>query len=105
MSQFRLRFTVSIHNGRGYLFATFDGRSTVAKLFASRISLIAFATASLRGVMTGGHFEGTLKTALAAAAAFYLFGLICGDLARRVVEEGARAEAERIIAKFAEENK
>lgn len=88
-----------------YLFATFNRQPTVAKLFAARLSLIAFATVSLRGVMTSGHFEGTLKTALAAAAAFYVIGLFCGDLARRVVEEGARAEVQRMIARFTEENR
>ena len=77
----------------------------MAKLFACRLSLIAFATVSLRGVMTGGEFEGTLQTALAAAAAFYLFGMICGDLARRLAEEDARAEVERMIAKFVEDNR
>lgn len=77
----------------------------MAKLLAARLSLIAFATVSLRGVMTSGQFEGTLKTALAAAVAFYVIGLICGNLARRVVEEGAQAEVKRMIAKFIEENK
>jgi hypothetical protein len=86
------------HNGQGYLFATFFRQLTVAKLFAGRLSLIAFATVSLRGVMTSGQFDGTLRTALAAAAAFYVIGLMCGDLARRLVEEDARIEVNRMIA-------
>ena len=65
--------------------------------FASRLALIAFATVSLRGVLVGGQFEGTLKTALVAGVVFYFFGMICGDLARRIVEEDARAEVEKML--------
>jgi hypothetical protein len=48
--------------------------------------------------MTSGQFDGTLRTALAAAAVFFLIGLMCGDLARRLVEEDARVEVNRMIA-------
>ena len=63
--------------------------------FAFRLSLIAFATASLRGLIGGTDFSGGLKTALVAAALFYGLGLIVGEMARRVVEEHVQAEFDR----------
>jgi len=68
----------------------------VAGQFAFRLSLIAFATASLRGLIAGVTFSGGLKTALAAAALFYCLGLIVGEMARRVIEEHVQAEFDRI---------
>ena len=77
----------------------------MTNLFASRLSLIAFATASARGVMTGADFTGTLKAALIAAAVFYGLGLIFGDLARRVVEDNVRTEIKPLRAgKFNPDN-
>lgn len=72
-----------------------SGKQAVVREFATRLSLIAFATASLRGLMYGAEFQSTLEQALVALAGFYGLGLICGDLARRVVEENAQAEFTR----------
>ena len=67
----------------------------MATQFASRLSLIAFGVAVMRGLLSGADFQGSLQSALLAAAVFYGFGLVCGDLARRLVEEAATAEFER----------
>jgi hypothetical protein len=67
----------------------------VAVQFAGRLSLIAFATALVRGAICGAEFEATLQTALVALAAFYGLGLVFGELARRVTEEAAQAEFAR----------
>ena len=68
----------------------------MASQFAGRLSLIAFSTAAFRGLIGGTDFEGTLKTALIATAAFYGLGLVFGELACRVAEESARSEFERL---------
>jgi len=68
----------------------------VAGHFAFRLSLIAFATASLRGLIGGIDFSDALTTALAAAALFYGLGLIIGELTRRVIEEHVQAEFDRL---------
>jgi hypothetical protein len=64
----------------------------VAVQFASRLSLVAFATMSVRGILTGADFEGALKAALIAAGLFYGLGLLLGELARRVIEENVANE-------------
>ena len=64
----------------------------MAVQFASRLSLIAFATMSVRGILTAADFEGALKAALIAAAGFYGLGLVVGELARRVIEENVAKE-------------
>ena len=74
----------------------------VAKQFASRLSLIAFSTASLRGLLCGADFEGTMRTALIVTAVFYGLGLILGDLARRVVEENVELEVQRMLSEKSE---
>ena len=70
----------------------------MAKQFAIRLSLIAFSTASFRGLLAGADFEGTIRMALVTAASFFALGLICGELARRVVEESVQLEVGRLIA-------
>jgi hypothetical protein len=66
--------------------------------FASRLSLVAFATAAARGLLASTPFAAAIYSALVAGAAFYGIGLLLGDLARRLVEEHARSEFERIIS-------
>ena len=65
--------------------------------FAFRLSLIAFATMAMRGLMTGGDFEGTMQSALLILALFFGLGWIIGELARRVVEEQVEAELPRLL--------
>jgi hypothetical protein len=72
--------------------------SAMAVQFASRLSLIAFATVSFRGMLTSIDFEGSLKAALIAAAGFYGLGLVLGELARRVVEESVASELSNLEA-------
>lgn len=67
----------------------------MANDYAVRLALIAFATAAVQGVCTGAAFEPALKTALAAAAAFYVLGWLCGEMARRLVEEGVQRNEKR----------
>jgi hypothetical protein len=67
----------------------------VATQFASRLALIAFATAALRGVICEADFFGTIQTALVALGTFYVLGLVVGDVARRTVEENVEAELAR----------
>jgi hypothetical protein len=73
------------------------GRSdTVSTQFARRLSLIAFATAALRGLLGEADFFGAIQTALVALGVFYVLGLVVGEAARQMVEENAKAElAER----------
>lgn len=66
--------------------------------FASRLALIAFAAATVRGLLEGTDFRGTLTGALMALAVFFGLGLILGELARRLAEETARAEFARMMA-------
>jgi hypothetical protein len=65
---------------------------TVSTQFASRLSLIAFATAAVRGLLSQADFYGTIQTALVALGVFYVLGLVIGDAARRIVEENAKAD-------------
>jgi hypothetical protein len=64
----------------------------VSTQFAGRLSLIAFATAVLRGLLGQADFFGTIQTALVSLGVFYVLGLIVGEAARRVVEENAKAD-------------
>ena len=64
--------------------------------FAGRLSLIAFATAAIRGLWAQADFFGTIQTALVSLGVFYVLGLVIGEAARRIVEENAKADlAER----------
>ncbi len=67
----------------------------MAAQFAYRLALITFATVSVRGILTATNFEGTLKTALIFTGLFYVFGLIVGEIAQRVVEENVQTEVRR----------
>ena len=49
--------------------------------FASRLSLIAFATAAVRGLFSQADFYGTIQTALVALGVFYVLGLVIGEAA------------------------
>ena len=60
--------------------------------FATRLSLISFATVAFRGLLSQSDFPGTIQTALVSLGAFYLLGLAVGEAARRVVEESVKAE-------------
>ena len=64
--------------------------------FATRVSMIAFATVCLRGMLLGSEFLGTIRTALLAGACFYCLGAILGEIARRVVEESVQSEFEKL---------
>jgi hypothetical protein len=64
----------------------------VSTQFAGRLSLIAFATAVLRGLLGQADFFGTIQTALVSLGVFYVLGLIVGEAARRIVEENAKAD-------------
>jgi hypothetical protein len=66
--------------------------NSVGGQFANRLSLIAFATGTLRGLLIGSEFSAAVKTSLIVLAVFYGVGYILGDLARRVVEESADVE-------------
>ena len=62
----------------------------MAHEYAVRLALIAFATAAIDGLATRAAFEPALKLALAALAAFYALGWLCGELGRRIVEESVQ---------------
>ena len=70
----------------------------VAWQFATRISMITFATVCLRGMLLGSEFLGTIRSALLAGAGFYCLGAIVGEIARRVVEESVQSELEKLFA-------
>jgi hypothetical protein len=65
---------------------------TVSTQFAGRLSLIAFATAAVRGLWFQADFLGTIQTALVSLGVFYVLGLVIGEAARRIVEENAKAD-------------
>lgn len=65
--------------------------------FARNLALIAFATASINGIVSNSDFEGSLRTAMIAGAIFYVLGIAFGELGRRIVEESAEAEVRRIL--------
>ena len=75
----------------------------MASQFAYRLSLIAFATTTVRGLLSGADFYGTIQTALLALGLFCLVGLIIGELARRVVEESVDTQIARSIAAAAQQ--
>ncbi len=62
----------------------------MAQEYALRLALIAFATAAIQGLLTGAEFQPALKLALGAAFAFYVLGWLCGEMARRIVEESVQ---------------
>lgn len=62
---------------------------------AYRLSLIAFATVLLRGLLAGAAFAEVLPTGLWALGGFFILGLIAGELARRLVEENVETELDR----------
>lgn len=64
---------------------------------AHRLTLIAFATVAMRGVLDRTGLEATLNAALLAGAIAYPIGLILGDLARRLIEDTVRMEVERVL--------
>ncbi len=70
----------------------------VAKQFASRLSLISFAVAILRGLIDGSDFEGTMRLALLVMVLFYVLGLAIGTLARQLIEETVQQELTRMAA-------
>lgn len=59
----------------------------MAHEFGVRLALIAFATAAMRGLFTGNDFTPTVQAALLIAGLFYVLGVVCGEMARRLVEE------------------
>ncbi len=72
--------------------SVFGQVNLVATQFASRLALIAFATAALRGLFCEADFFGTIQTALVSLGAFYVLGLVMGEAARRIVEENVKAD-------------
>lgn len=58
--------------------------------YAVRLALVAFATATIQGLLARSAFEPAIKTALVAAAGFYVLGWLCGEMARRIVEESVQ---------------
>ena len=73
-------------------FTVIGRNDTVSTQFAGRLSLIAFATVVLRGLLGEADFFGTIQTALVSLGVFYVLGLVVGEAARRVVEENAKAD-------------
>lgn len=65
----------------------------MAHEYAVRLALVAFATAAIQGLFTRSAFEPALKLALCAAAGFYCLGWLCGEMARRIVEESVPSPA------------
>ncbi len=62
--------------------------------FAFQLALIAFATVTLKGVVSWTDLESSLTSALVTGLAFGGLGLITGELARRIVEEQVQTEFE-----------
>lgn len=64
---------------------------------ATRLTLIAFATVGLRGILNGADFLSTSHLALSVGAGVFAAGLVVGDLTRRLVEDMVLADIRRII--------
>lgn len=67
---------------------------------ATRLSLIAFATVGLRGILNGSDFQSTVNLALSAGAGVFAGGLVIGDLTRRLVEDAVLTNVRRIVEEF-----
>lgn len=63
----------------------------MAHEFGVRLALIAFATVVCQGILGRGTLESTLQSALGALVVFYGVGLVCGEVARRSVDEQVAA--------------
>jgi hypothetical protein len=66
----------------------------VATQFASRLALVVFAASAAERVWSCTNLGAALTDVLVYTALFYGLGLVCGDLARRLVEEDAEREFE-----------
>lgn len=64
----------------------------MAKLFAARLALIAFAVTLADALFSSRAFYPSLSSALIKAVLFYGIGFVVGELARRIIEENAEAE-------------
>jgi hypothetical protein len=67
----------------------------MARQFAVRLALVAFAASTVRGLLESADFVGTIESALLHGAVFFGLGWVCGELAGKVVEESARQEVAR----------
>lgn len=67
----------------------------MGRQFAVQLALIAFAASTLRSLIDAVDFGSALQIALLHGVVFLGLGWVCGELARRVVEENARQEVER----------
>ena len=63
--------------------------------YAFRLSLIAFATESVRGILSHSDFIGATQSALLAAVIFFGLGFVLGEIATRLVEESERVIFEK----------
>jgi hypothetical protein len=59
----------------------------VAHEYAVRLALIAVTTVTVQALIEGAAFEPAVSYALLTGAACYALGWLCGELARRIVEE------------------
>lgn len=72
----------------------------MARAFGAQLALMTFAATTLNGVLCGTDAISTLMQALIQGGLLGIVGLVCGDLARRTVEESARAEFDRWLAEL-----
>jgi len=67
----------------------------VARLFAFRLSLLAFAATTAEGAVTGSDAASGLMAGLVRMAVFYGLGLVCGGLATVLMDEQVAQDFER----------
>lgn len=65
----------------------FEQGAAVGHEYGVRLGLIGFGTAMVQAAWMQTGLTAGLQEGLAALAAFYGLGFICGELVRRVVEE------------------
>uniref|UniRef100_A0A7C2K0U5 DUF1206 domain-containing protein n=1 Tax=Schlesneria paludicola TaxID=360056 RepID=A0A7C2K0U5_9PLAN len=70
----------------------------MARQFALQLGLLAFAASTADAAVTGQDVSGGLWTALGRLAVFYGLGLVCGGLARLLVDEQVQRDFERWLA-------
>jgi hypothetical protein len=67
----------------------------VARLFAFRLCLLAFAATTADAAVTGQDAAAGLTAGLVRMAVFYGLGLVCGGLATLLIDEQVQQEFDR----------
>ncbi len=70
----------------------FSSDEIVAAQFGSRLALIAFATALMRGTIDRTDFVGAIQFAMIVLVVFFAIGLMIGEIGYRLAKECGEVE-------------